>query len=67
MINRIQMWLTQAEYSALIEVSLHELRTPEAQAHYLLRQALEARNNGSANWPSQTMPGPSNITDTSRR
>ncbi len=40
MVNRVALLLPQTEYSALIEYALDELRTPEGEAHFLVRHAL---------------------------
>ena len=40
MVNRIKLLLSQEEYSALIKIATIELRTPDAQALFLVRQKL---------------------------
>lgn len=51
MISRVKFPLEQPEYSALLKEALREMRTPNAQAHYFVRQELERRgyqvNEGS--------------------
>jgi len=43
MVNRITLTLEQIEYSGLLEIALGELRTPQEQLRYLLRQELVRR------------------------
>lgn len=40
MVNRIKLILVQAEYSALLKMADRELRTPDAQAVYILRNEM---------------------------
>jgi hypothetical protein len=43
MVSRIKLVLEQAEYSALLELAVSELRAPTEEAHYILREALVQR------------------------
>lgn len=50
MINRVKLVLEQPEYSALLKEALREMRTPDAQAHFIVRQELTRKGyqvNGS--------------------
>lgn len=40
MVTRLKITLEQTEYSALMELAVRELRAPEEQARYILRQVL---------------------------
>lgn len=40
MVTRIKLTLEQPEYSALLKRAVSELRSPEDQARYILRQEL---------------------------
>lgn len=40
MVNRLKLVLDQPEYSALLKMSLSELRQPSEQIRYLLREKL---------------------------
>ena len=40
MLNRLNLVLDQQEYSALLEISLKELRDPTSQARFIIRQEL---------------------------
>lgn len=42
-VTRIKIPLDQAEYSALLTVSLAEMRSPSDQVRFILRQELERR------------------------
>ncbi len=44
MVNRLKLALDQAEYSALLKVATNELRSPDDQARYIVRQELTRRN-----------------------
>lgn len=44
MVNRLKLALDQAEYSALLKVATSELRSPDDQARYIVRQELTRRN-----------------------
>lgn len=43
MVNRIKLTLEQPEYSALLKLATSELRAPDDQARYMVRQELERR------------------------
>ena len=43
MVNRVKLVLEQPEYSALLREALREMRTPDAQAHYIVRQELKRK------------------------
>lgn len=43
MVNRLTVVLEQPEYSGLLEMAISELRTPQEQLRYLLRQELKRR------------------------
>lgn len=43
MVNRIKLTLEQPEYSALLKLAISELRSPDAQARYMLRREFERR------------------------
>lgn len=53
MINRITLALPQDEFSALLESSLASMRTPEAQARFIIQKAL-AKEGLLVNSPSNT-------------
>ncbi len=40
---RLKLCLEKAEYSALLQIAMVELRNPTDQAHFILRQDLERR------------------------
>jgi hypothetical protein len=48
MIVRIKIAIPQSEYSALLKLALTELRTPENQLHFILREALERHGMSSS-------------------
>ncbi len=43
MLNRLRVTLKQDEYSGLIEMAREELRSPDEQMRFLLRQELQRR------------------------
>jgi hypothetical protein len=43
MVNRLKIILEQPEYSGLLKAAASELRQPEAQVRYFVREALEQR------------------------
>jgi len=43
MVNRITLTLEQPEYSALLKIAIVELRNPQDQVRFILRQELERR------------------------
>ena len=59
MVNRLKIVLEQAEYAALLELSLASLRTPEAQARFILQQALEKQGFPKKSQDTQNKEGQS--------
>lgn len=55
MTNHLRVFLTPAEYSALLDISQEELRTPADQARHMLR--LELSRRGALNIESKVSPG----------
>ncbi len=43
MLNRLKVILDQPEYSALLQVAIEELRSPDDQVRYMVRQELMRR------------------------
>lgn len=42
-VTRVKLVLPQSEYSALLQASGRTLRTPDAEARFIIRQELERR------------------------
>ncbi len=51
MINRLKLTLDQAEYSALLNMAIGELRSPDDQLRYLLRTEAQRRGLLEAEQP----------------